>query len=105
MSPFFWYMAIRACCTNTGFVRIVNSILIFQVHILFHLVAGDTKLFRIGQFHRPVKPTPEKNTEDGSTDNKRDCRKPRKPVLNTFNFIFHTHDEIYPVNNLYLDQS
>jgi len=57
-------MAIRARCTHTGTICIVNGILELLVHIVAHFMAAETKRFRICQLKRRIKPTPEYDARD-----------------------------------------
>ena len=54
MNPGLGNVAIEASCAHACSVAVVNSLLVFEVHICVHLVTANAERLAVGQFHGPV---------------------------------------------------
>lgn len=93
--PRFWHMAVGAYGPHAGTVGIVDCSPIFLEHVIFHFVARNAEVERIGIFHEGVEATPENNTGETTNDENGapavfGAWRP-KPVPKSFNHVFYPH--------------
>jgi len=59
--------------TDATAVSVVNGLLVFPVHIVFHFVTGDTEIQGVGCLHGGVETTPENHTDDHEKQGRAKC--------------------------------
>ena len=62
--PGFRHVAVAADCPNSSAVIVMYGLLVLLVDIVFHDVAGNTKILGIRQVHRRIETAPEYDASD-----------------------------------------
>lgn len=71
VSPFMGHMTVGAGGAHAGAIGVVDGVLDFHVHVVFHLVAGNTEGFGVGRLQGGIEPAPEDDAGNEAAERQR----------------------------------